>query len=548
MAISYVTLSFDDPNPAGANDNDGYKIYRALGEDPYDTTTSTWKGSADLLKSASSSDADWVSGVTTIEYTDNTALLGSGYFYRIEFTRSSDSSSHVGDVYGPVVPSPPYQLGYPNSIPSNNGEVPNFIDEEPLFHFAASHDAAIGNVGTSTATNMAGSYSDYRMGRFASTYDFSIRPWSLDNSVYIYAPIGSHVTSNPFWAARTLVQMPSDPIVNSTYSSNKYVLDEGYTLFIVYPGNFDSQATESGGIWSGGSMEPNVFQLNSCLYSNWHTSNTVLYKFSDKSEWVDPDPPIGRNGDPVYWNEVEGAAFGGRREYSMLYIDRSKTGGAWNHYSGLKWSQMSAGVDTGGMQTNTAKHYSGNGTIDRNNRAIYKNDYGPLPNQDPTALNIVAVTSDGDGVAKGFRNGKLAFHNTSPVYTTDLDQGYVSEAQKANGHDVDSEGNTIPDSRYENQTLLWGRLTGGTAPVNTAASNPNSNPTMEKDPFRAAGLKELTRRLYPVLGDPVMSNSSFCEYLLVPKQLGSRDFLRAVNYLQAKYENKLTNQSDYGGL
>lgn len=140
---TYLTIDFQDDNDTGANDNDGYKIYRSSGPtiDPCPQIDADGKPFGTSLPNLIHTETDPAkvgtgTGVRTFQ--DNNVTGGVQYYYRISFTRGSEE--RVGNVVGPVKIASADELGYPNNIPSHTSGVPNFIDTEPLMHCDAAYD------------------------------------------------------------------------------------------------------------------------------------------------------------------------------------------------------------------------------------------------------------------------------------------------------------------------------------------------------------------------------------------------------------------------
>ena len=151
MAQSRIRLTFTDDNN-GANDNDGYKVYRNIGSDPCPG------GVIDATKLIHTHTSPTTGA--SVQFTDMTASSGNNYFYRVSFTRGVDEALSP-NVVGPVDFPAADSLGYPNNVPSHTSGVTNFITTEPILHLdAAEEHTLLGgyNSYTGNLTNLADSY------------------------------------------------------------------------------------------------------------------------------------------------------------------------------------------------------------------------------------------------------------------------------------------------------------------------------------------------------------------------------------------------------
>jgi hypothetical protein len=133
---SRIKLTFLDSNPAGANDNDGFKIYRGIGADPcpnVDANGDTVANPATLIYT--SVPADITAGTGSVDWEDPDVVGATSYHYRASFTRGAEES--FSTEVGPVSVASINDLGYPNGTPSHTSGVPNFVTTEPIVHFDA---------------------------------------------------------------------------------------------------------------------------------------------------------------------------------------------------------------------------------------------------------------------------------------------------------------------------------------------------------------------------------------------------------------------------
>ena len=133
---SRIKLTFLDSNPAGANDNDGFKIYRDVGTDPcpaVDASGNTVANPATLVYT--SAPADITAGTGYVDWEDSDVVGGTPYHYRASFTRGSEESFSLE--VGPVEVASINDLGYPNGSPSHTSGVANYVTTEPILHFDA---------------------------------------------------------------------------------------------------------------------------------------------------------------------------------------------------------------------------------------------------------------------------------------------------------------------------------------------------------------------------------------------------------------------------
>ena len=122
---------------AQADDNDKFKVYRKIGEDPYDSITQSFKSGVDTFEDTATA------GAGSITWTDPNALLDTNYYYRFSLLRTASSSeSSPSSVIGPLKLDKINQLAYPNRVsnPSASG-LTNFIDTDPWLHVDAKYEA-----------------------------------------------------------------------------------------------------------------------------------------------------------------------------------------------------------------------------------------------------------------------------------------------------------------------------------------------------------------------------------------------------------------------
>ena len=130
---SYIKVSFQDDNPAGANDNDGWKVYKNVGSDPCPN------GVIDPSKEVYHETSP-TPGTGVVEYTDVNVAANNSYYYRASFTRGADEALNTLGPVGPITLANVDDLGYPNNLPSNTSGVAFTADVEPMFHFDAQRE------------------------------------------------------------------------------------------------------------------------------------------------------------------------------------------------------------------------------------------------------------------------------------------------------------------------------------------------------------------------------------------------------------------------
>lgn len=136
MSTASITITIYD-GFARTDDNDKFKVYRMTDEDPYDTSTNSFKAGVDTFEGNASA------GTGPIDWVDTTVANNTNYYYRFTLLRtSSNSESSPSSVIGPFNLNKVDQLAYPSRInnPAQSG-LTNFIDTSPWLHYDAKYEA-----------------------------------------------------------------------------------------------------------------------------------------------------------------------------------------------------------------------------------------------------------------------------------------------------------------------------------------------------------------------------------------------------------------------
>ena len=252
MAYPKINLKFSlDPAVLqGAAAPDGYKIYRGAASDP--CPNGDCSGSTPITNgSISPSD-------TEIIYTDTTASDRVPYYYRSEYTRSSDGSSTSGVKIGPIVIEGQATLGHPGTLPGYGSKTPFECSVAPMFHFDANVIAKELDVESSTSLNSRGEKykglgnilpfnrsflgtSDalkYRSLDYASASGI-IKEYSLDKTKYLVSCYGEA------YNLRATLKIDSTDADEAPSSYHPWVFDKGYTAVFLFSNNADGGTTGS---------------------------------------------------------------------------------------------------------------------------------------------------------------------------------------------------------------------------------------------------------------------------------------------------------------
>lgn len=178
-----ITLTFADDNPAGTNNNDGWRVYRIEQSDGTDPCPDTYID-GDLEGYPIPVEQRRVAhehgqghqnpdGKGEITFVDDTVLPGKRYFYRPSFYRNAagdpgmDGEPTIEAVYriapiGPIAVPSAAGLGYPYNIPSDTSGVAHYATVEPIIHFKAEEELNIHGPGLlrfqSSLSNLAESW------------------------------------------------------------------------------------------------------------------------------------------------------------------------------------------------------------------------------------------------------------------------------------------------------------------------------------------------------------------------------------------------------
>lgn len=314
MAISRVRLTFTDDNH-GANEADGYKIYRKVGSDPCPG------GVIDP-----SNLHETVAGITTgseVQWTDMTADPSTNYFYRASFYRGSDESLSQMAV-GPIVFPSADDLGYPNNSPAHDSGVQNFMSVEPIYHLAADKMHSRYGVGplNNGMDNEANSYDQFRAkAKIYASEEEHIKMWDKGGTMAAIPVMEMDDDAFTSWASRASSHFSGNQVIDrgvcatSSGGCNIGVFDQGYTFISVFKGR-ESYGTaylpsNSGDWMSNYSAQTDMY---SRLQSHWTFSNSV--NMSDGQPWTHPAMPAWQS-DPSNHHDYSNSWFTGTAAISL---------------------------------------------------------------------------------------------------------------------------------------------------------------------------------------------------------------------------------------
>ena len=241
---TYIKLTFQDDNPLGANDNDGWRVYRNIGSDPCPG------GVIDPAKKVHE-DMTPIPGIGPVEYIDTNVSANNPYFYRASFLRSGVEAINTIGAVGPILLGDINDLGYPNSLPSDASGVAFTSNIEPLYHLDSQKEKNIRGIGhlyttSDTTNNRPGSYPEldgFHMGPgnvLATTKANHLIAWDSPNN-----PTGTTIpvlTDDPsgngvhYWAEKFLPIASSINYLIGDQSlsyQNSLVFDQGTTCIDV---------------------------------------------------------------------------------------------------------------------------------------------------------------------------------------------------------------------------------------------------------------------------------------------------------------------------
>ena len=285
MAISRVRLTFTDDNH-GANEADGYKIYRKVGSDPCP---------GGVIDPANLHDT--VAGITTgsqVQWTDMQADASTNYFYRASFYRGTDESLSQMPV-GPVVFPSADDLGYPNNSPAHDSGVQNFMSVEPLYHLAVDKMHSRYGVGplNSGCDNEADSYDQFRAKskQYAAQVE-QIKMWDKGGTMAAI-PVMEMDDAQWTWSARATTHFAGSQIVDQDNGCwppagcSIGMFDQGYTFINVFKGKGAYGNGNPAHDWMAN------YSVHTDMYSrvqaSWKHSNS--FKLSDGQPWTHPNMP-----------------------------------------------------------------------------------------------------------------------------------------------------------------------------------------------------------------------------------------------------------------
>jgi hypothetical protein len=283
MAISRIRLTFTDDN-SGANENDGYKVYRNIGSDPCPG------GVIDASKLYHTHNTPTTG--SDVQYTDMSAGPGTPYFYRASFTRGSDEVLSP-NVIGPVAFPSADALGYPYNVPSNQSGVAHFIDTEPLLHIDAEKNLIEWGYNdiTSTVVNSASSYNLGVKGPgAAANHQLSVLEFDAGGTQSAIPVVGYDPTFTHYWARNHQSTDNLADLGNHLgFTGNKHiVMDDGTTEVSVMTsatGPINPYGTPTGTSFVQNHSHHKLFKG---MISYAHTD--MVWSWKNKAQWVNPDP------------------------------------------------------------------------------------------------------------------------------------------------------------------------------------------------------------------------------------------------------------------
>jgi alpha-tubulin suppressor-like RCC1 family protein len=310
MSTQKITIKFSDDNgdPSGQSsdsDNTGYRIYRAVGSDPSNTHVNK-------IYDSQASNNPPTQGTGEIIFEDNNVEFNKPYYYRVEnFRTKTDASEEtaLSPLVGPISIQDLDRLGYPNNTPSDQDGIATYsISVEPLIHYDASQEVKKHGIDhnygayNGTVENLSSRFSGasvlfknggLHMGIDGVTPEFRCHD-SYDNS---------NTTVN-VWDLWLFNQQIRDKIGIDPHVESRVVLDEGACFFYIAPSvynhsslNSDNKGDQLWGQNQGIKMRA-VYGLRASNFKSYQGDDYILknhltIKFSDGSNWQDPEPWAG---------------------------------------------------------------------------------------------------------------------------------------------------------------------------------------------------------------------------------------------------------------
>jgi hypothetical protein len=536
MALSLkITVKFTDVNRAGVNDNTGYKVYRANGEDPCpDGIPKTSAPGFNVYTSTSPPAFADNDGVGTIEHEDTTVTFGVQYYYRSSLTRGSDEVM-TQSVVGPVFVQSSWDLAYPGNVPDNQSGLPNSISVAPICHYDASFQSFFDSKGTVYDSTLANQIINKSSGYLNlrphphSSYALQLDDCYFDATIKTIRPGDAMTTTNivhtalnahyfddwgpshnyighektgDFYSNPEIAQYIND-FGDTLYTRNTrgltngisgrcYIFDKGASYFMVYIPKIQSPNIPE----VDGSSN---FKSNVSKWSIWggvstYPSNYFFTRWSDKSNFV-AEP--GRDDNLLQAAQKTGFW---RQRVKLDLSDKLNpafAGGSWSTKKpmfGVQGSNMSSGVNL--------LYTSGDG----GQTVTFE--------ETPDKVNVICGYIDYDtGTSKQWLNG-----NRLPDSTSD--------------------GTLFSNINWDNlDTFLKNKYNANLGPFADPSTGDLPNNSVS-----------WTGRDVPMSvnnGTNFQLGLNFTEFLFFAEKLSSLDQAKVINYFQGKFGSSLAPQGNY---
>ncbi len=314
-----ITIKFSDDNgdPTGQpsdSDNTGYRIYRAVGSDPSNTP-------AKKIYDSEESNNPPPLGTGEITFEDTSVDFNQPYYYRVENFRTKSGGGEdtaLSPLVGPISIQDLDRLGYPNNTPSDQDGIATYsISVEPLIHYDASQEVKRHGIDhnygayNGTVENLSSRFSGadmvFRGGGLHLGIDGLTPEFRAceDNS--------SDATTLSIWNGKLFNQQIRDKIGIDAHVESRVVLDEGVCFFYIAPSVYNHNSIISShkhvqhwGNASGNATSiimRNVYPGRQSGFKSYKGDDYILknhlpIKFSDGSNWTDPEPWAGSTVNP----------------------------------------------------------------------------------------------------------------------------------------------------------------------------------------------------------------------------------------------------------
>lgn len=540
-----ITLSFSELNQ-GTGENDSYKVYRAVGQDPCPNNTVDLSNLIDTKTSA---------GGGSFTYVDTSVATGTAYFYRLSTVRGSEEV--LGNLIGPLVSRSSSDLAYPGG-PNNSSGSPYYVTEQPLLHINADHEYKkygefIYGYDTELTIENTGKLPDI-MAHSGTSWNGTVKlDDGLGSGHSSFVGNSSYATNLPMLTSNSSFGAyfgghrggssnyhlgDYNKVLKKNHTYQNVYLDRGHTFFIVYKG-----WPSTNGYWH--------------LGSRWaHVSSNSFIKESNGEPWYFGQDAgdyqyalIGDGTDSETWNNFNNTDINGSNQVAPANNFTFRNGWFRTHPGNGRWDNPTVTTPSfaryptpdgsAGVGRQADGHIAYAGSYSQPSHSYPSGTYS-LNDEWKTKWHVIAYTSSPNSLAQGGGSAISAWFDGN-MYT-DFHNAYNYFPYSAGLTNIfDSNSNSLSCSQANfpaDATKDWRNL---------QANLTTKYATVGEHIMRSRPL-DIVPTSFIEAGNGSAPGLAMCigDMIMFPSALSQSDFMTVIDYINNKYAGHLFTQgTDY---